>query len=219
MRLGIDCDGVLCNFSKRYAEYAKKLCMLNLDISQQREWSFQSIGVSPAQDDLIWQEIKNTPNFWRWLEPLPGAWSLFWAQHKYELFFITSRVPTVGRSVAHQTAEWLKIHHDILYPTVLVADLPSQKIPLALNLGIDAFVDDKPSTIKSMRNAGLSAYIFDQPYNGEVEDPRVKSVDEFLSRLVEGVPPDSVHGIAHPVPQLQSSLADSSIHSTSQSHF
>ncbi len=184
MKLGIDCDGVLCNFSKRYAEYAKKFCGLDVDISQQREWSFESIGVPPEMDDRIWEEIKNTENFWRRLEPLSGAWTLFWSQRNHELFFITSRVPTKGMSVVAQTAGWLQYYHNIEFPTVLVADQPSKKIPLALNLGIDAFVDDKPSTVKSMRNAGILAYILDQPYNQDVEDPRVKSVDEFLSQVL-----------------------------------
>lgn len=183
MKLGIDCDGVLCNFSKRYAEIALSLLGKHIDISKQHDWSFESIGVSSEEDDKIWKEIKATNNFWRWLEPLPGAEDLYWAQRDHELLFITSRERSRGMSVATQTAWWLQSYHHIDFPTVIVAEQPSKKIPLALNLEIEAFIDDKSSTVKSMRNAGLQAYILDQPYNQDVAEPRVKTVNEFLAQV------------------------------------
>lgn len=183
MRLGIDCDGVLCDFSGRYADIVNEMFDVDVDIAHQRDWSFESVGVNHQMDDAIWEKIKDTEDFWKKLDPLAGADNLFWLQKKHDLFFITSRVPTKGDTVARQTARWLSCHHEIEYPTVLVADQPSQKIPLALDLGLDAFVDDKSSTVKSMRNAGLNAYIFDQPYNQDVAEPRVKTVDEFLERV------------------------------------
>lgn len=178
LKLGIDVDGVLSNFSGRYAEFAKDLFDLDLQLANQTTWDFP--GVSKHQDQEIWKRINTTLDFWMTLRPLPGANSLIEAQYRHDLFFITSRTPTKGYSPTIQTAKWLWMNRWVMFPTVLVVDHPTEKIPIAKSLNLNAFIDDKPSTVKQMREAGIHTFVLDQPYNKDVPDPRVPNVDEFI---------------------------------------
>src|SRR5258707_517829 len=115
---------------------------------------------------------------------MPVAEKLFMAYQYHDLFFIPSRVPSLGVSPILETADWLKRYHGLSSPTVLVVDPASRKIPIAKALDLDAFVDDKPSTVLMMRDAGIKTYVYDQPYNRTVDGPRVKNVNEFLEVVV-----------------------------------
>ena len=68
---------------------------------------------------------------------------------------------------------------------ILVVEHWSEKSRLYKGLALDAFLDDKPETVRAMLKWRQNVYIMDQPYNREVEAPRVKSVDEFLEIVEE----------------------------------
>ena len=183
-RLGIDCDGVVFDFVGAFYKIANPMFGTNHK-GPQLTWDFED-KYSPAQVDQVWDAIRNTEDFWRSLRPMPGTGLLTKASKKVECFFITSRVPTAGRSVHDQSCSALRDWFYISYPTVIVVDKPSQKIPLVKALEIDNFIDDKRSTIEQMHASGLRSYAKLAPYNSAKPFPEgiipVETLDEYLEK-------------------------------------
>ena len=65
----------------------------------------------PPDRERVWREIESTPNFWTTLLPLEdGAVRRLYeltCEHNWEMFFVTQRPATAGRTVQWQTYKWL----------------------------------------------------------------------------------------------------------------
>lgn len=171
-RVGIDCDGVLCDFNETFIN--RVIQVTGEDRFPKRPfdittWNYpESYGYSSAQVSAVWESIKADAGFWRSLKPYPDAaaalgflWNL--QRHQdHELYFITSRL---GRAVKHQSEQWLQQWFP--NPTVLIS---SQKGACARALLLDVYIDDKwencvdaawnlnhPSTTRT--------YLMDRPWN------------------------------------------------------
>lgn len=179
-RLGIDLDGVVADFVGGFFKISNP--MFGTDHHEQKSWDFEQY--TNEQVDLVWTEIKKTRNFWTTLSPEKGVDRLLYSKPDVELVFITSRIPTIGASPREQSCSWLSGHFGITYPFVIVVDNPSEKIPLVKNLGIETFIDDKPSTVRQMHNAGIRTYVRSQLYNTQEIFPTgvisVPTLNDFL---------------------------------------
>lgn len=186
-RLGVDCDGVVCDFVQAFYRTANP--MFGTDFGgPQRTWDFED-EFSKEQVDAVWERIKRTRDFWQTLNPMPGVSGLRNLPKFVEPVFITSRIPTLGHSVHDQTAHWLRQNFYITYPMVIVVDSPAEKVPLCKNLNISSFIDDKRSTIEQMHAAGLRSYAKLAPYNSAKPFPEgvipVETLDEYLEAEVK----------------------------------
>jgi uncharacterized HAD superfamily protein len=150
-RLGIDLDGVLCNFNDSYAAAITKYTGITFpknSATWPTEWYWErAAGVTKEQESEIWKKdiLWEGSEFWYDLDALPeaiktcGQLNLL-AKSGHEVLFLTNRA---GHAAKYQTERWLYFH-GVDYPTViLIAD----KAPLIRLLGIDFFIDDKPETI------------------------------------------------------------------------
>lgn len=185
-RIGLDCDGVLADFSGRFIQMANFKYGLQLRPEDQHGWAHQSLGLSDKQADELWTEIKRTQNWWlSSLEPMPDTHVLTYAKDKYRIYFITSRVPSAGLSLEDQTAMWIRRHFFIPNPTVIVS---SHKGPLAAALNLDYFLDDRPENTLNVRafSPFTKVFIHSAPYNREFNQgsiERVDSVNEFFRKV------------------------------------
>lgn len=157
--------------------------MFGTTFSVQENWDFTQY--TKDQLDAVWQQIQATKNFWQTLDAEEGVSRLRYPIPKnVELVFITSRIPTVGHGVREQSCQWLRQQFGITHPFVIVADSPSQKIPIVKALDIMVFIDDKRSTIEEMAAAGIRSYARLQPYNCQTTFPEgvipVENLNEFL---------------------------------------
>ena len=182
LKLGIDLDGVVSDFSGWYITHANIRYNLSMDPSKQTTWAYTSLGLTEEQDTEIWADIAAIHNFWfNRLGRLPGTDLLYDKQYQHDFIFITSRTPTDGLPVWRQSAWWLSEALRIKYPQVIVVEPASQKVPIALALGLDAFCDDKPSTVRQFKNAGIPVWARLQPYNSADTDyPHVVDVNAFI---------------------------------------
>lgn len=181
-RLGIDCDGVVCDFVQAFYRTANP--MFGTDFGgPQRTWDFED-EFSKEQVDAVWDRIKRTRDFWQTLRPMEGIRGLRNLPKNVEPVFITSRIPTLGHSVHDQSCHWLRQNLYITYPMVIVVEHPAEKIPLCKNLGIESFIDDRRETIILFYEAGIRSYCKLAPYNSAKPYPEgvriVESVDEYL---------------------------------------
>ena len=182
-QLGIDCDGVVFDFSGRFVQIANELFKTKFSVLDQHDWNFKP-WFTEEQVELAWGVIRNTKNFWQSLRTLPGTDRLHSLPKDVQPIFITSRVPTMGNTAHDQTCAAIRSNFYITHPLVLVVENPSAKIPLCKALDLDNFIDDKPSTIKQMFSAGLRTYAKLTPYNSASPYPEgvvpVETLDEYL---------------------------------------
>jgi hypothetical protein len=101
--------------------------------------------LSSRHRDLVWQAIEATPNFWTTLAPIDAAeitrLQRLTLEHDWEVFFITQRPATAGRTVQWQTHMWL-VEHGFAAPSVI--PLSSGRGKAASALRLDYLVDDSP---------------------------------------------------------------------------
>jgi hypothetical protein len=154
LRVGVDMDGTLADLASRYhaieAELFGEPTDETADDPQSTEAApptdkekLRAAKESSRRRERIWAHIRNTPDFWASLPPLePGAVrALFLAAtaHDWEVFFVTQRPRSAGRSVQAQTQSWL-IAQGFETPSVLTLSGSRGKAAFALEL--DFLIDD-----------------------------------------------------------------------------
>lgn len=182
MIIQFDVDGVLADFNLAFN--MKHTERYGVPRERPQRWNDQT-------DALVWEDIKESPNFWSSLPTLASG-SAFRDINTLEymghsVYFVTARV---GREPKRQTYEWLKAC-GIDHPTVIVSLL---KAVIAEGLGTTHAIDDKfgNAYVVSLLK-GVKSYLLDAPYNrldhgivgGRVR--RINSVEDFLSEVFRDV--------------------------------
>lgn len=188
LRIGVDIDGVLAEFVPSAREVAKKLFNGRPnDNLIQRSWSFDSLGITKDEENLLWKTIDETPNWWTTLDRNVGASTL-----KMKLLmetcmvtFITNRKDgVVGLPIEQQSQIWLKDKFHIYNPTVLIMN---DKGPLLNALKLDYFIDDRPKNVDECCQYAprCQAALLDATYNQEfIYGWRVNTFDEFVDAVL-----------------------------------
>lgn len=192
MRIAVDVDGVLARFEHGFVRACNKLWpgRVNLDFVPKR-WDFAAdMGLSPAEFDRAWEQVKVTPHFWIDLPPYEDSVAtmrLLLDRTPIEVYYVTSRVPTVGLSPLAQTTYWLR-KHGILPggASVIAVPHPSSKRAIYKALELDGSIDDKGETAEDCATLkNHHAYLLTRPWNLDrvYTAPRVNSVAEFGEKL------------------------------------
>lgn len=188
LTIGVDIDGVLSNFTQA----ARKLCQELFDGRPddslvQTGWGFDSIGISPEEENILWRKIDSIPNWWLTHDKLSDTSLLKPLCDKYRVIFITNRKDGTGLAIDKQSAEWLVRQFHIFHPTVLISN---EKWPLAAALKLDWYIDDRPKNVSEVVEHHLKCktVLMDATYNQDFKFPlRVKSFNEFATPLLEDV--------------------------------
>lgn len=196
LRIGIDCDGVLCDFSESLARVANRIWPARIPPDYApTSWDYEDV-FSKEDWSRIWKEITATHYFWYDELPLDGMFQLrkfLEATRDIETYFITSRITTGSVSALRQTKLWLEKYG--LYPRdhfshVIVVSSASQKAELIKQHEIKFYLDDYAPTIQSLLGAeakkeiDCESYLLDAPYNHYAAHlPRVWSVAEYLNKV------------------------------------
>lgn len=180
INVGIDLDGVCCNFAKRYSEVCRNLfgekCPIIQNESEILGWVWYDwYPINKDEWNKAWDSIRSTHNFWTTLEPIQPN-QFFYMRDRImnepyiNTYFITAREPSVGLSIAKQSIEWLE-SNGWKNPQVLEIQ---KKGPAIQALGISHFIDDKTENI-------LSAIAESDAYTYAPNIPHNKKLDSILS--------------------------------------
>lgn len=215
MRIGVDIDGVLANFTDSYTDLLTKetgITFPRFCAEWPTEWYFDRAALNQhytpeaakAVEKRVWNHIMSS-DFWAHLHALPGAIDVLAELRDSgdQVYFITSRP---GKNAKALTEYWLRMH-GMDNPTVLVVSSEPAKGHIAKGLVLEAFIDDKPENCIEVRNATMTRqtvetndafvdhvvypcaiFMVDTAYNRHVELPgitRVTSASDALSRLKE----------------------------------
>jgi len=143
LRIGFDLDGVVADFRTAFLEGAASL--LGRDAIRRPTSPMPDLdAVSPADATRVWKVITDTPNWWLSLAPHEPAQIARLYQlarrYRWEVSFLTSRIPTAGDSVQFQSQSWLETHGFYMPAVVTV---PGSRGEIANALRLDLVIDDQ----------------------------------------------------------------------------
>jgi hypothetical protein len=143
LRVGFDLDGVVADFRTAFLDAATDV--LGPDAIRRPTAPLPDFdAVSAADAKRVWRAITDTPNWWLGLKPYEPAQIARLYQlarrHRWEVSFLTSRIPTSGDSVQFQSQTWLE-GHGFYMPAVVT--VPGSRGEVANALRLDVVIDDQ----------------------------------------------------------------------------
>lgn len=193
-KIGVDIDGVLCDFTGKFASILRDKFHIPLPKDfQPTDWHWKNANVSKDTISKAWEIIDSTPYFWESLAPLPDVISMALFFHEYvdkhcEIYFITARREGAGRGTREQTERWLREY--LANPKQALNIIPVTKGELKKHvihaMGIDHFIDDHAPTIKEATSVSTcDSYLLHKPWNSSEQEGLkvVKSLSDFLNNI------------------------------------
>lgn len=157
-KIGLDIDGVICNFAKRFSEL-EHMSSSHWDIGSQTERTIRELNKS----------------FWLSLEPLVDGDKLGFVPSCY----ITKRYGCKPEWIE----EWLAIHKFPIAPIIVTEG--GSKVKAAKKMQLDFFVEDNYYNYMELNSNGITCFLLDAFHNKkyDVGYKRIYSLDELTERF------------------------------------
>ncbi len=189
MKVMIDMDDILTNFNLAFLQIAHRMYEEVPVSVEVKVWDFwKSVpNLTLEMEERVWEAIRSTPNFYESLPAYADRDDLLRLAEimragRHEIYFITSRFPTKGRTVQAQSQRWILEH--VGEPGAIIVS--SRKGELCQVLGVELAVDDAPHHIENLLDHGINTYIRDWAYNRHIDHRlRVKNLGEFLDCIMD----------------------------------
>jgi len=182
--LGVDLDGVCADYTKGFREFCAERLGRELDtLPLERSWDFREWGFDAAQFEELHRAAITEGRLLADLEVIEGAAESLWRLSDAGVWIriVTHRLyVNWGHSAAAgDTVEWLD-RARIPYRDLCFLGAKN-------DVGADAYIDDGPHNIESLRAAGRTAIVFEQPYNRDLGGLRARTwpeVEEIVYELM-----------------------------------
>ena len=168
--LGVDLDGVCGDHAEAFRRVvAERQGLEPGDLEPQRTWDFTEWGLDRDEFDELHRSAVLEHRMFRTMPVIPGAAEALWRLSDAGVWIrlITHRLYAnwSHATAVADTVAWLD-QHAIPYRDLCFLGHKPQ-------VEADAYLDDAPHNIAALRTSGAVAAVFDQPYNREVDGPRV----------------------------------------------
>ncbi len=179
--LGVDLDGVCADYEGAFrASVARQLTRDADTLPPQTVMdAYSQWGLSFEQFEQAHRRAVLEDRMFRHMEPLPGVSEALWQLSDLGVWIriITHRLifNWAHETSAADTAAWLDQHKIPYRDLCFIGDKP--------NVGADIYIDDSPGNIMSLRSAGKTAIVFDQPYNRDLPGPRATSWADVVATV------------------------------------
>lgn len=186
MKLGIDVDGVICDFYSGYERIIRDVT--GKDLFPKRAvgeypptWDWPEYHGYSSQDiQRTWQVIQDSPDFWQNLTALPDLRAAMLIDTtKHDVYYITARP---GKTAKLQTELWFMDKWEF-FPTVLISP---QKGLCCAALDLDVYIDDRLENIQDVMETSptTTALLIDRPYNQcTLSMPRAISLEKVATEM------------------------------------
>jgi 5'-nucleotidase len=182
--LGVDLDGVCADYTKGFRNFcAERLNRDPATLPLERSWDFREWGFDDAQFEEMHSAAITEGRLLANLEVIEGAAESLWRLSDAGVWIriVTHRlyVNWGHGAAAGDTVEWLD-RARIPYRDLCFLGAKS-------DVGADAYIDDGPHNIESLRAAGRTAIVFEQPYNRGLGGLRARNwaeVEELVYDLL-----------------------------------
>ncbi len=186
-KLGIDFDDVLIDFVGHLTYFHNTTYGTSHSKETTTTWNLHEVwsiseedAIKRTNDFLLSEDHKN-------IIPIEGAQETLTRLHeKFELIIITARDKNLSEKAFHLIEKhfgsiFSEVH--FLYDN---GEKKNSKGALAKNLGIDFFIDDSVTNVISTKEAGITTFLFDTPWNRDFNDPAIKRVNSWkeIERLL-----------------------------------
>ncbi|MCD9623000.1 5' nucleotidase, NT5C type [Rhabdothermincola salaria] len=168
--LGVDLDGVCGDHAEAFRRVVATTRGIEPgDLEPQRTWDFTEWGLTRDEFDDLHRVAVLEHRMFRTMPVVPGTAEALWRLSDAGVWIrlITHRLyANWGHATAvADTVAWLD-EHAIPYRDLCFLGHKPQ-------VEADAYLDDAAHNIEALRASGAAAAVFDQPYNREVDAPRV----------------------------------------------
>jgi 5'-nucleotidase len=170
--LGVDLDGVCADYESalRSSVAARRGVDPVTLPRQETTGSFVEWGLTPETFEDAHRIAVVEDRIFRTMRPYPDVADVLWRLSDAGVWIriITHRLlfNRAHEISAADTAWWLDAHRIPYRDLCFIGDKAT--------VGADLYIDDSPHNIESLRGAGRTAIVFDQPYNRHLDGPRVE---------------------------------------------
>jgi len=180
--LGVDLDGVVADHTRRFREIFAGLRGVDPEsLPLERSWDFREWGL----DDELYSHYHRIAvmehDMFRTMPLIEGAADALWRLSDAGIWIriITHRlyVNWGHAQVVSDTVTWLDEARVPYRDLCFLGNKP--------DVGADVYIDDAPHNVEALRAAGNTVIVFDQPYNKDLDGPRVTSWDQVEDLVLE----------------------------------
>lgn len=172
---GVDLDGVCADYTSAFRAFVAEAKGVSLEsLPLERSWDFREWGLDDAEFAELHRAAVTEGRILSDLAPIEGAADALWRLSDAGVWIriVTHRlyVNWGHAAAAGDTVAWLD-----------AASVPYRDLCFVgkkRDVGADAYIDDGPHNVTSLRAAGRAVIVFDQPYNRHLGGPRAHTWEE-----------------------------------------
>jgi len=186
MNIGIDIDDTITYAHELRLAYGQKFDFENFEGN-----SLKDPNGRDTMNMFSWDEETDMKLWWGSLStaeasnnPRPFAKEIISKLRKegHKIYIISARDEKYFKAPYEDSKKWLD-NNGIEYDEIIIAC--KEKGKTCKELGINAFLDDKEENCIEVSNEGIKAFIFDNVFNQNLADTRIKRVHSFVEFYYE----------------------------------